>query len=397
MMAERGLAALVTSRDLGGFFHHVWTVHPIASLLFPEDSPTRFGRPQVHRLTERHTVIEGKIGRFRSLARFPKLNFILSQLDLVWSLLLLIYKQKIRCIRAEDPLYNGVLALGLARVTGRPAIIGVWGTLGRHRISLGRVTMPRLFKTIEQEDKVERFVLRHADRVLIGNIDNRNYVLDQGACPSKTAIFRIGNAIDSTHFQSPASRPDGQADLEELKIGPEEKTLICISRLEQVKRVDEAIRATAILKEKGWSVKTLLAGDGTEREKLISLARQLGVEQEVLFLGNRNQDWLTRVMPLCSAILSPVTGRALVEACLSGSPIVAYDLDWQGEMIEQGITGELVPYLDNQKMAEAAERFLKNPDYARAMGAAARQRALDMMDPDMLLQTQVRLFEELGI
>lgn len=397
MMAERGLAALVTSRDLGGYFSHVWTVHPFASLLLPENSPDRFGPPQVHRLAERHTVIEGKLGRFQALAKFPKLNFALSQIGLIGLLLGLIVRQRIRCIRAEDPLYNGAFALLLARLTRLPAIIGVWATMGRHRKRVGQSTMPRLFRSVEQEEKVERFVLKHADRVLVGNVDNRTYVLEQGASPERTAIFRVGNAIDPSHFQPLSQRPSGQSDLEELKIHSLDRVLICVARLEPVKKVDDAIKATAVLKQKGLRIKTLLAGDGSQREELARMAREWGVEEEVLFLGNRNQEWLLRVMPLCSAILSPATGRALVEACLSGTPIVAYDLEWQGEMIEHTVTGELVPFLDYQAMADSVERFLEDPDYARAMGLAGRTRALEMMDQEQLLQTQIQLFADLGI
>ena len=79
-------------------------------------------------------------------------------------------------------------------------------------------------------------------------------------------------------------------------------------------------------------------------------------------------------------------GRALTESALGAAPIVAYDVDWQSELIQSGVTGELVPYLDWEKMADSVEHFLVNPEYARSMGEAVRKLALEMMDPAVLDQ-----------
>jgi hypothetical protein len=78
-------------------------------------------------------------------------------------------------------------------------------------------------------------------------------------------------------------------------------------------------------------------------------------------------------------------------------PIVAYDVDWQSELIQTGKTGELVPNLDWKKMADAVEHLLADPKYARSMGDAVRNRALKMMNPAMLNQhereTYLSLFD----
>jgi glycosyltransferase involved in cell wall biosynthesis len=69
---------------------------------------------------------------------------------------------------------------------------------------------------------------------------------------------------------------------------------------------------------------------------------------------------------------------------LAAPPVVAYDLDWQGDLVETGQTGELVPFRDMEAMAAAAVRLLRDPASARAMGAAIRKRALAMLDPAAL-------------
>src|SRR4051794_34192098 len=61
---QRGQARQILYRDLGGFFDHVWSVHPFATLLTSDGWGRRYGRPEIFELAPRHTVIEGKVGRF---------------------------------------------------------------------------------------------------------------------------------------------------------------------------------------------------------------------------------------------------------------------------------------------------------------------------------------------
>ena len=74
-LIDRGLTEFVTGKDVDGYFDHVWTVHAVASLLTLLTLGLRYGRPVVRNLNERHTHIEGKIGRFEILAWFPAFNF----------------------------------------------------------------------------------------------------------------------------------------------------------------------------------------------------------------------------------------------------------------------------------------------------------------------------------
>ena len=115
-----------------------------------------------------------------------------------------------------------------------------------------------------------------------------------------------------------------------------------------------------------------------------NFARTLGIENRTLFVGNVDQDWLARVIPLASVVVSPHTGPALSETALGGVPIVAYDVDWQGELIKTGVTGELVPHGDYDAMAKSVELYLNNQIYAQKMGDAVRKRCSEMMNTTAL-------------
>jgi glycosyltransferase involved in cell wall biosynthesis len=394
ILNERNIANIVTQRDYAGWFDHVWTVHPVAGLLEPEDSPSRFGRPVVHELAPRHTFIEGKFGRFAALRRFEKLNFLFAQLGLMALLLRIAWRENIHIIRSEEIYFCGVMAWLVARIMRVPLLVGVWGNPGAQRRHTGRPLTPRLFRTVEQEEKVERFVLRRADRIMIQNEDNRNYVIGLGIPRERTALFRVGNAIERHHFVEPAERPGGSAELEKIGAAGDD-TILVVARLQQVKLLDQVIRAARVLKDRGRLVKVLFAGDGAYRDALIALAEELCVSDRVLFLGDRDQSWLWRVVPKVSMVVSPLTGRALAETALGGAPTVAYDYDWQGELVETGVTGELVPLHDFGKMADAIGKYLDDPAYARRMGDAVRRRALDMMDPDKNDRMQIEVYRRL--
>ena len=378
-LIERSLQEIVTSKDLDGYFDNVWTVHAVASLFCSESSGLRYGRPVFRKLNHRHTHIEGKIGRFKNLAWFPALNFCLAQLELLWLLIKLIKQNRIKIIRAEDAWFNGLLGLILSYIKKLPLVTGVWGNPDAIR-NTTKELMSSKFKWIWLEKLVERFVLRRSSIVLSQNYDNRDFVLRQGVKIDKTVITRIGSALDPVHFVAPDERDSGNADLEELGVAGE-AVLMCIFRLEKLKLPDHLVRIVALLKSRGCNVKGIFVGDGSMREELVTLSKELGVSDQIIFCGNRDQLWLSRVIPLVSTVVSTLKGRALAEAALGGAPIVAYDIDWHGEAIETGVTGELVPYSDYSSMANSVEKILNDHDYSKLLGTNARERMLKLMDP----------------
>jgi glycosyltransferase involved in cell wall biosynthesis len=388
-IVNRGLVNSVICRDLDGYFDHVWSVHPFASLVSSRDWSPEFGRPVAYAVSNQHTFIEGKVGLTANLKKYTKVNFFLAQLDMLIFLTRLIRKEKINVIRTGDPLYLGAFGFFLSKLTRIPFVVRVGSNNEKIRESTGKCMMPRLFKTMKQERLVEKFVLSRADLVAGANKDNMEFAIDAGAQPNKCTLFRYGNLIDPAHFVAPSHRLN--ADNLNLD-GP---FLMCIARLEPVKKVDDVIRVLAEVRKRGFIVRALLVGDGSERDNLKQLAEKLGVLSQVSFCGNRDQSWLSSTIPHAAVVLSPHTGRALAEAALGAAPIAAYDVDWQAELIKTGITGEIVPFGNWQALATSTIKLLSDQPYARRVGEKLRERVLEMMDPDKLDEHERQQYEKL--
>jgi glycosyltransferase involved in cell wall biosynthesis len=391
---KRGNLKSVTCRDLNGYFKHVWTIHPFATILTSKEWSSKFGKPVWHSLEPAHTFVEGKIGRFPWLKSIGPINFFVGQIGLLFTLRKLIKKENISIIRVGDMLYLGLFGWLLSRLCKIPFVVRVGGNHDKVFETTGQPMQKRLFFNRNIEKKVERFVFSRSDLVAGANQDNLNFALANGAKKEYSTIFRYGNLLYEGHFIEPQNRKEGASLLNELGLKPN-AFLLYIGRLEKVKHPDHVIQVLADIRKNHLDMKALLVGEGSMLDELKEMATKKGLQDDVVFAGNRNQEWLSRVIPLSAVVLSPHTGRALSEAALASVPVVAYDIDWQSEIIENGVTGLLVPHPDQQKFSESTERYLKDKAFSKEMAEALRNRALNMLDPDKLNQHEKFEYDKL--
>lgn len=149
--------------------------------------------------------------------------------------------------------------------------------------------------------------------------------------------------------------------------------ILSVSRLEPEKRIDELIRAFAVFCVKNPKSELIVAGDGAERRKLENLAQSLGVNDHVQFLGHvedvgslyKNAD----VYVLNSAYES--YGRTIIEALLSGLPVISTDVGIVREVVEVGGLGHVIT--NNEELLEKMKWHFTNKDISIRMGEKGRQ------------------------
>lgn len=178
--------------------------------------------------------------------------------------------------------------------------------------------------------------------------------------------------------------------------------LLWVGRLGPQKRPDLALDTLVILRQR-WQgrldVRLWMCGTGPWEERIARRAEALGLAGAVRLLGFQDNPFaLMRAADLFLST-SDFEGlpNALIESQGLGLPAVATRCDYgPAEVVEEGVTGLLVPPGDAAALAEAAGALLATPDLRRAMGEAAAERARERFGLERLLPRWQELLEEVA-
>jgi len=217
-----------------------------------------------------------------------------------------------------------------------------------------------------------QFVIEQSDAVTAVSADlaqrtRENFCREWTLRPC--AIEVVPNFVDVELF-----RPTGTA--QRRPEGP--PRAVHVSNFRAVKRVPWLLRAFA-LATAGTKAELLLVGDGPDQQPSRLLARELGIQDRVRFLGER--DALPELLsPADVFVLSSSEesfGLSALEAMSCGTPVVATDVGGVREVVDHGVTGLLAPASDVDAFAANLKSLLFDRDRARSMGAAARSVAVE--------------------
>lgn len=167
--------------------------------------------------------------------------------------------------------------------------------------------------------------------------------------------------------------PEGRRP--EKPAGP--PTIGTAARLEPIKQIDQVIQAAASLRLRYPDLQVEIAGDGTCESRLRALTRSVGIENSVRFLGWR--DDLSAVYRGWDVFLIPSEhegfGIAALEAMASGVPVIASASGGLRELVEEGLSGFLIPVGDTEALADRICRLLGDPHLQDRMADAAHRQA----------------------
>lgn len=148
--------------------------------------------------------------------------------------------------------------------------------------------------------------------------------------------------------------------------------------------IDTLLRAFRLLVDRGVEVERLvIAGDGPDRASLEALARTLGIDARVRFVGPVPHAEVPSVLRgldifvAASRLDSESFGVAVVEASACGLPVVVSRVGGLPEVVDDGVTGFVVEKESSERLADAIGRLAADPALRRRMGAAGRARVLE--------------------
>jgi len=288
------------------------------------------------------------------------------RLSAVWQLQNLFRRDRIEVVHSHN---SGAMIYGAlaGRAMGAKAIVHT-----RHGQRFG--ASRRQTMTFAQ-------MTRLVDRVVTVSQDGADQSIREGIRASR--VRTIWNGIDLARFRFHGNRPRRPA--------------ILVARMVPEKDLPTLLEAVELVVRRDPTFRLRLAGDGPALADAKLRAERAALGEHVEFLGER-RDIADLLADSSLFILSSRTegiSLTLLEAMASGLPVVATKVGGNSEVVEDGLTGLLVPSADPNALAEAILRLWQSPDEATAMGVAGRRRVEEHFQIDVMIHAYETLYEEI--
>jgi len=219
-------------------------------------------------------------------------------------------------------------------------------------------------------------------------------LVDRGCEQSKIRVLHSG--IDCSKF---CFRPRAAEKEETINI-------LTIGRFVEMKGTVYGIEAVANLIQAGRKVRYDIIGDGSMRNEISIKIKQLGIEPQVILHGWKDQDDVANFLDQAHILLAPsVTAEngeaegipnVLKEAMAVGLPVVSTVHSGIPELVEDGVSGFLVPECDARALAERLAFLIDHPERWESMGRAGRKKVEEEFDSEKINDHLVMLYQEIA-
>jgi glycosyltransferase involved in cell wall biosynthesis len=209
--------------------------------------------------------------------------------------------------------------------------------------------------------------------IAVAQAHGRN-LAEQEGCPARK-VRVIPNGVDLERFHP--GWPDRSLQ-KQLQLAPDTPVAGIVAALRPEKNHELFLRAAELICRRLPRARFLIVGDGPQRDKLQSLAGELGVSEAVHFLGSRSD--VPQVLSLIDVLVltshmeaNPIS---ILEAMAAEKPVVATRVGSVAETVVDGETGCLVAPGEPGELAERVIDLLSDRRRAAAMGRAGRERVI---------------------
>jgi glycosyltransferase involved in cell wall biosynthesis len=204
---------------------------------------------------------------------------------------------------------------------------------------------------------------------------------------SKVMTFQDGMDIEGflqrSHGTAHISRPNNK------------KIIIYTGRLVYLKGVHYLIDALALLKQTRIDWECWILGEGNLKSELQAKSHQLGLEKNIRFLGSTNNVpyYLKQADLFVLPGLQDTQPQSVIEAQLMGIPVIVSNASALPEMIQDGVTGLVVPVRDTQQLAKQINYLLKNENVRKKYGKQAKVWA-KRWSMDKMIKSIITMYQE---
>lgn len=215
-------------------------------------------------------------------------------------------------------------------------------------------------------------------------------------CFSRCDFKTIINGVD-THKFAPLVDPDKKIKLLAKYKLPTRRILFgSVGRLAPEKNYSMVLRVVRRLLDDGYeNIGFVLVGDGEQKQILLDLANELGILDNIYFLGIQYD--VHEILPLWRffvlASVTEGTSISLLEAQACGIPAVATDVGGNSFVVDDMVNGFLCPSNNEEKMAECMKIFLNDHDKSRKFGFKGRERVQKDFCMDSVTRKYLQIYE----
>lgn len=224
---------------------------------------------------------------------------------------------------------------------------------------------------------IHRKISENVDMTIFQNSADMSYFEKCGLIKRGRGVLIRSSGIDVQEFED--KQPDAAllAQLREKYANEDDVLITMITRLVRHKGVLEFLEAASILHKEGLSVKFLLAGPvDSEGRQAINRKELDGYKDVVKYLGKISN--VTEILAISDLFVFPSyyregVPRVLLEAGLSGLPLITTDMPGCRDVVLDGWNGKLVPKQDSGALAEAIRQLAENQQKRNEMGRCGKQ------------------------
>ncbi len=212
----------------------------------------------------------------------------------------------------------------------------------------------------------------------------------EGVPESKITVIYNGIELPSVGSPSMELR-------EQLGIKEQDKVIVHVANLKPIKGHAFLVQAMKKVVKEIPHVKVLLIGHDELNGALQDLSKDLGLRNNILFLGKRRDVTdLLRLADICVLpSLSEGMSNAILEYMACGKPAVVTDVGGNPELVEQRVHGLVVPKENADELSAALIALLKDPELCRRMGENGLKRAREEFSIDKMVKNYEELFCDL--
>jgi glycosyltransferase involved in cell wall biosynthesis len=239
------------------------------------------------------------------------------------------------------------------------------------------------------------FVLAH--RVIANCNVVRNQLISEGVNPAR--IVQHYNGLDLERMKvRPGLQREEALRIFDLPLAPKRRLVSIVANLQHpVKDHPMFLRAAARVRAAIPDVGFVIAGEGKLMPGLRELATQLGIQDDVFFIGRCESVPSLLFASDVGVLSSQAEGfaNAILEYMAAGLPVVATDVGGVREAVEDGQTGYIVPAGDDEKMAQRIIQVMNDPASAAVMGQRGKAIVEERFSCEHHLNNTLELYDEL--